>query len=180
MSSFCLCLGLSGSGKTTVSAAVRDYLIKYNVPVKSLDGDELRLGLNNNLGFSKEDRGENIRRTAEIASEFALSGFITLVSLISPYAEFRQAARAIHEQERKKVKFFETYVNTPIKVCEQNDVKGLYKRARAGQLADFTGVDMEYEVPTNPDILIERCELSLNECAMKVLRLLVEQVRQMM
>lgn len=126
--------GLSGSGKTTIARDTKKFLERFNIPVVHLDGDGLRKGLNSNLGFSKEDRRENIRRVAEVATLFAQSGFISLVSLISPYAEYRLAARNTHESQN--IKFFEVYVNTPIEICEVRDPKQLYRIARTNYSKD--------------------------------------------
>lgn len=164
--------GLSGSGKTTIARNTKKFLDKFHIPVVHLDGDGLRKGLNSNLGFSKEDRRENIRRVAEVAALFAQNGFISLVSLISPFAEYRLAARQTHDA--LKLKFFEVYVNTPIEICEVRDPKQLYRLARQGQIAEFTGVSSPYEAPTCPDLLIESGMYAIDECMHKVLRLLVE------
>lgn len=164
--------GLSGSGKTTMARNTKKFLDKFNIPVMHLDGDSLRGGLNSDLSFSKEDRRENIRRVAEVSALLTQSGFITLVSLISPYAEYRLAARNIHES--KQLKFFEVYVNTPIEICEMRDPKHLYRRARNGEIPDFTGVSSPYEQPACPDLLIESGIYAIEECRNKILRLLVE------
>lgn len=167
--------GLSGSGKTTIARNTKKFLDKYNIPAVHLDGDGLRKGLNSNLGFSREDRRENIRRVAEVAITFAQQGFIALVSLISPYAEYRLAARNAHE--RLNIKFYEVYVNTPIEICELRDPKQLYRLARSGEIPEFTGVSSgaPYEIPICPDLLIESGIYAIEECRMKVLRLLVDQ-----
>lgn len=166
--------GLSGSGKTTISRNTKKFLDKYNIPSVHLDGDALRKGLNSNLGFSKEDRRENIRRVAEVALLFAQTGYVSIVSLISPYAEYRLSARNIHEQA--KVNFFEIYVNTPIEICEVRDPKQLYRLARQGDIPNFTGVSLEapYEAPACPDLLIESGIFAIEDCTNKVLRLLVD------
>lgn len=164
--------GLSGSGKTTIARNTKKFLDKFNIPAVHLDGDKLRQGLNSNLGFSKEDRRENIRRVAEVATLFAQSGFISLVSLISPYAEYRLAARNVHENQ--KLKFFEVYVNTPIEICEGRDPKQLYRLARQGDVPNFTGISSPYEQPACPDLLIESGIYAIEECRNNVLRLLVE------
>lgn len=167
--------GLSGSGKTTIARNTKKFLDKHNIPAVHLDGDYLRKGLNSNLGFSKEDRRENIRRVAEVAILFAQQGFISLVSLISPYAEYRSAARSAHENA--KLKFYEVYVNTPIEICEVRDPKQLYRLARSGDIPNFTGVSSgaPYEVPICPDLLIESGIYAIEECRNNVLRLLVDQ-----
>lgn len=165
--------GLSGSGKTTIARNTKKFLDKFNIPAIHLDGDGLRKGLNSNLGFSKEDRRENIRRVAEVAALCAQNGMISLVSLISPYAEYRLAARNTHDN--LKLKFYEVYVNTPIEICEVRDPKQLYRAARQGDIENFTGVSSPYEPPTCPDLLIESGIYAIEECRNKVLRLLVDQ-----
>uniref|UniRef100_A0A6G1SJH1 Bifunctional 3'-phosphoadenosine 5'-phosphosulfate synthase 2 n=1 Tax=Aceria tosichella TaxID=561515 RepID=A0A6G1SJH1_9ACAR len=165
--------GLSGSGKTTIARNTKKFLEKFNIPAVHLDGDRLRQTLNSDLGFSKEDRRENIRRVAALAIMFAQEGYISLVSLISPYAEYRLAARDAHE--RAGLKFYEVYVNTPIEICEIRDPKQLYRKARSGDIPEFTGVSSPYEVPICPDLLIESGIYEIEECCNKVLRLLVDQ-----
>lgn len=164
--------GLSGSGKTTIARDTKKFLDRFNIPSVHLDGDGLRKGLNSNLGFSKEDRRENIRRVAEVAALFAQNGFISLVSLISPYAEYRLSARQTHES--LKLQFFEVYVNTPIEICEVRDPKQLYRLARKGTIPNFTGVSSPYEQPACPDLQIESGIYAIEECRNMVLRLLVE------
>lgn len=166
--------GLSGSGKTTIARNTKKFLDRFNIPSVHLDGDTLREGLNADLGFSREDRRENVRRVGEVALLHSRSGFITLVSLISPYAEHRIAVRQIHEA--KKIKFFEVYINTPIEICEVRDPKQLYRLARQGDIPNFTGVSPEapYEQPACPDLLIESGIFAIDCCTKKVIRLLVE------
>ena len=138
--------GLSGAGKTTLNNAVRERLHASGYRVESLDGDEMRQNLCKDLGFSKEDRDENIRRIGFVAHLLSRNGIIVLVSAISPYREVR-------EEVRRRIKnFVEVYVNAPIDVCEQRDGKGLYRKARIGQISGFTGVDDPYEPPLCPDI----------------------------
>lgn len=167
--------GLSGSGKTTIARNTKKFLDRFNIPAVHLDGDGLRKGINNNLGFSREDRRENIRRVAELAILFAQQGFISLVSLISPYAEYRLAARQAHEQA--KLKFYEVHVDTPIDICEGRDPKQLYRLARSGDIPNFTGVSSgaPYEAPVCPDLLIKSGIFAIEECRNMVLRLLVDQ-----
>ena len=143
--------GLSSSGKTTIANALEIRLREKNHLVNVIDGDVLRDGLNNNLGFSIEDRNENIRRAAEVAKLFVQSGFICICSFISPTRAIRAMAKEIIGSEN----FIEVFVNTPLDVCEMRDVKGLYKKARAGQLKEFTGIDSPYEAPLYPDLMIE-------------------------
>jgi adenylylsulfate kinase len=141
--------GLSGSGKSTVACTLEHALNARGKMTALLDGDNVRHGLNKNLGFSPADREENIRRIGEVSKLFADAGVITLVSFISPYIKDREAVRA-----RCPGDFVEVYMKIPIEVCEQRDPKGLYKKARAGQLKGFTGIDDPYEEPTNPEITV--------------------------
>lgn len=140
--------GLSGSGKSTVAAAVELSLVERGVAAYRLDGDNLRHGLNADLGFSSEDRQENIRRTGEVAKLFADAGLVTLVSFISPFRRDRARCRSLHEAAG--LSFLEIFVDAPLELCEARDPKGLYRRARAGEIADFTGVGHPYEVPEDP------------------------------
>ncbi|MEI8204531.1 MAG: adenylyl-sulfate kinase [Bacteroidota bacterium] len=151
--------GLSSSGKTTIAMALEKKLVEKNYFVNVIDGDVLRDGLNKNLGFSIEDRNENIRRSAEVAKLFVQSGFICICSFISPTHTIRAMAKEIIGAER----FVEVFVNAPLAVCEQRDVKGLYKKARAGELKEFTGIDSPYEIPQQPDIMIETSTHGLDE-----------------
>jgi len=146
--------GLPASGKSTVAAAVEAELIRTGRAAYRLDGDNLRHGVCGDLGFTAEDRDRNVRRTAEVARLFADAGVVALVSVVSPYATARAFARELHE--RDGLRFIEVFVNTPIEVCEQRDPKGLYARAKAGQLKGFTGVDDPYEPPVAPDVEL-RC-----------------------
>ena len=144
--------GLSGSGKSSLAIELERRLVAEGRPAYLLDGDNLRHGLNADLGFSDDDRRENIRRTAEVAALFADSGAVVLVSLISPFAAERQRAREIHEQAG--IAFHEVFLDTPIEVCEERDPKGLYKKARAGEITQFTGIDSPYERPEHADIVV--------------------------
>ncbi|XP_050393584.1 bifunctional 3'-phosphoadenosine 5'-phosphosulfate synthase isoform X2 [Patella vulgata] len=164
--------GLSGAGKTTISFALEEYLVSQGIPAYSLDGDNVRTGLNKNLGFTPEDREENIRRISEVSKLFADGGIICISSFISPYAKDRDEARRLHEQAG--LNFFECYVNTPINICEERDVKGLYKKARAGQIKGFTGVDAAYEIPDNPDVTLKAGHVSVDECVQEVVTILTE------
>ncbi|GBN17447.1 Bifunctional 3'-phosphoadenosine 5'-phosphosulfate synthase [Araneus ventricosus] len=166
--------GLSGAGKTTISFGVEDYLCSFGIPAYALDGDNVRHGLNKNLGFSPEDREENIRRVAEVAKLFADSGVIALSSFISPFAKDRNQAREIHEEAG--LTFIECFVDTPLEVCEQRDVKGLYKKARAGEIKGFTGIDSSYEKPDHSDIHIKAGELSVQDSVQKVIKLLLDKI----
>lgn len=163
-SSFVIWLtGLSGAGKSTLAAMAEKYLFSKNLNVYVLDGDNIRLGLNRDLGFSKADRKENIRRVAEVAALFCDAGMITITAFISPYTEDREIAKAIIGENR----FVEVFVNAPLECCRQRDVKGLYKKAEAGLIKSFTGIDDVYEVPLTPDVVLhtdkETAELSLDK-----------------
>jgi len=162
--------GLSGAGKTTISFALEDYLVSQGIPAYSLDGDNIRHGLNKNLGFTQQDREENIRRISEVAKLFADGGIVCLTSFISPFRKDRDDARRIHEEAG--LPFLECYVNTPLSTCESRDVKGLYKKARAGQIKGFTGIDQAYEEPSKPEIVIEAGTGSVDDCVQQVIQLL--------
>ncbi len=142
--------GLSGSGKSTVAVEVERMLVASGRPAYLLDGDNLRHGLNGDLGFSTADRTENVRRVGEVARLFADAGVVALVPVISPYRADRAAVRAIHGAA--DLPFVEVFVDTPLDLCEQRDPKGLYARARAGELRGFTGIDDPYEAPEEPDV----------------------------
>jgi adenylyl-sulfate kinase len=145
--------GLPASGKSTIAAAVEAQLLAAGRAAYVLDGDNLRHGLNGDLGFSAEDRAENVRRTAEVAALLADAGVVCLAALVSPYAADRAAARAAHD--RRELPFLEVHVATTLEECERRDPKGLYARARAGELPGLTGVDAPYEPPEHPDLRIE-------------------------
>jgi len=161
--------GLSGSGKSTLAAAVEERLVASGRPAYRLDGDNIRSGLNMDLGFSPEGREENVRRVSEVALLFADAGLIALAALISPYAKGRARARALHEDAG--VKFVEVYVATPISVCAQRDPKGLYARATVGAITSFTGFDHPYEPPTDPDLVVGH-HLPLSDAVDRVLEAL--------
>lgn len=144
--------GLSGSGKSTVAVEVEKQLIAAGRPAYLLDGDNLRFGLNVDLGFSAEDRDENVRRVAHVARLFADAGVIALVPLVSPYRTARQLAREIHEAA--DIPFGEVFVDTPLEICERRDPKGLYKKARAGEIKGMTGIDDPYEAPESPEFRV--------------------------
>lgn len=163
--------GLSGSGKSTVAVALEHALIKNGHLAYRLDGDNVRHGLNNNLGFSTDDRQENIRRVGEVSKLFAEAGVITISSFISPYQSDRDQVRKIHEDAG--LKFLEVFVNTPIEICESRDPKGLYKKARAGEIKGFTGIDDPYETPTNPEIDLKTDNLSPEQSAEKLIEALI-------
>jgi 3'-phosphoadenosine 5'-phosphosulfate synthase len=164
--------GLSGAGKTTISFALEEFLVGKGIPTYSLDGDNVRTGLNKNLGFSPEDRFENIRRISEVAKLFADGGIVCLTSFISPYKKDRDEARILHE--KAGLKFLECFVDTPIAICEKRDVKGLYKKARAGEIKGFTGIDQAYEVPEKAELVLKAGELSILECCQQIVKLLQE------
>ena len=160
--------GLSGAGKTTIRMAVEQLLRNQGCKVEVLDGDIVRQNLTKGLGFSKEDRDENIRRIGFVAHLLTRNGVIVLVSAISPY-------RNIRDEVRHRIgDFLEVYVNAPLAVCEQRDVKGLYKKARAGEIKQFTGIDDPYEHPLNPDVECRTSEETLEESTAKVLAALQE------
>lgn len=145
--------GLSGSGKSTLASAVEGRLVRSGRPAYRLDGDNVRCGLNSDLGFDRADRDENVRRVAEVAHLFAEAGVVAVVALISPYAEARRRARALHVAAG--LPFVEVHVATPVSVCQERDPKGLYARASSGVLASMTGVDDPYEPPASPELVIE-------------------------
>jgi bifunctional enzyme CysN/CysC len=157
--------GLSGAGKSTLALALERELFAKGFHVYVLDGDNIRSGLNANLGFSPEDRAENIRRVGEVASLFADAGFIVISSFISPYRSDRERARAA-----AKDAFHEIYVKASLAACEERDPKGLYKRARKGEIADFTGISSPYEAPERPDLVVPTDELSMEECLAELIR----------
>jgi adenylylsulfate kinase len=165
--------GLSGSGKSTIAYTLEHALVQRGTLAYVLDGDNIRHGLNKNLGFSATDREENIRRIGEVAKLFADGGLITMTSFISPYRKDRDAVRALHVEG--KLPFIEVYVATPIATCEQRDPKGLYKKARAGQLKNFTGVDDPYEEPSKPELTLDATSTSPQEATVILLQYLEKQ-----
>jgi bifunctional enzyme CysN/CysC len=144
--------GLSGSGKSTVAVELERRLVAEGRPAYILDGDNLRHGLNADLGFTDEDRAENVRRVGEVARLLADAGVVALVPVISPFRAGRDGVRAMHEAAG--VPFLEVFVDTPIEVCEERDVKGLYAKARAGEITGFTGIDSPYEPPASPELVL--------------------------
>ncbi|MDF2503482.1 adenylyl-sulfate kinase [Clostridium sp.] len=156
--------GLSGSGKSTVATMLEKKLHDLGKLTYLLDGDNVRHGLNSDLGFSKEDRVENIRRIAEISKLFVDSGVITIATFISPFIKDREAVRQL-----LKTDFIEVYVDCPLDVCEKRDPKGIYKKARKGEIKDFTGIDSPYEPPINPEITVQTHINSLEECISKII-----------
>ncbi|WP_461482644.1 adenylyl-sulfate kinase, partial [Porticoccus sp.] len=153
--------GLSGSGKSTVSVALESALYEHGKLAYRLDGDNIRLGINKNLGFSAADRTENIRRIGEIAKLFVDSGIISLSSFISPYREDRDTVRRLHKESG--FDFIEIHVDCPLEEAEKRDPKGLYKKARAGEIKNFTGIDDPYEAPENPEIHLRTDQMTLEE-----------------
>ncbi len=162
--------GLSGSGKSTIALGLEKELIARGYQAVVLDGDNIRNGINSDLTFTVEDRKENIRRIAEITKLFCQFGFITISSFISPTREMRHFAENIIGD----VDFHEVYINTPIEICEQRDVKGLYKKARAGEIKNFTGIDSPYEAPENPFLEIKTAGKSVDESVQNVLDKIIE------
>jgi bifunctional enzyme CysN/CysC len=159
--------GLSGSGKSTVAVELERTLVAAGRPAYILDGDNLRHGLNADLGFTDEDRTENVRRVGEVARLLADAGVVALVPVISPFRAGRDGVRAMHEAAG--VPFLEVFVDTPIEVCEQRDPKGLYAKARAGEITGFTGIDSPYEPPATPELVLTPADGSPEHQAAKVL-----------
>jgi len=162
--------GLSGSGKSTIAVELEHALIENRHQAYILDGDNIRHGLNKNLGFSPEDRTENIRRIGEVAKLFTEAGIITITAFISPYREDRDAVRRLLNDGE----FIEVYVKCPLDVCEERDTKGLYKKARAGEVKDFTGISAPYEEPLNPELTIDSSKLTVEESTRAILNYLEE------
>ncbi len=157
--------GLSGSGKSTIAVELEHALIENRHQAYILDGDNIRHGLNKNLGFAPEDRTENIRRIGEVAKLFTEANIITLAAFVSPYREDRDNVRKLLEQGE----FVEIYVKCSLEVCETRDTKGLYKKARAGEVKDFTGISAPYEEPLNPEITIDSAKMSVEESTREIL-----------
>jgi adenylylsulfate kinase len=154
--------GLPSSGKSTVGFSLEHSLIQQGRLAYVLDGDNVRHGLNKNLGFSAEDRGENIRRIGEVAKLFANAGVLTITSFVSPYRADRDQVRKLHEDAG--VPFIEVFVDTPVEKCEERDPKGLYKKARLGEIPNFTGVSDPYEAPEKAEVVLRTAEAKLEEC----------------
>jgi len=153
--------GLSGSGKSTIAVALEKALHSDSILSYRLDGDNVRMGINKNLGFSEQDRKENIRRIGEVCKLFGDAGMIAISSFISPYSEDRNEVRILHDDA--DLKFIEVFVNCPLEIAEDRDPKGLYKKARAGEIKNFTGIDDPYEIPNNPEIHLNSHKMSLKE-----------------
>ena len=166
--------GLSGSGKSTVAIALERELQRRGILCRLLDGDTIRTGINNNLGFSEEDRIENIRRIAEVSKLFVDTGIVTLAAFISPMRQMRQMAADIIGRDD----FIEVYVSTPVEECERRDVKGLYARARKGEIKNFTGISAPFEAPENPALAIDTSRLSLQQSVEAVLQLILPKINK--
>ena len=166
--------GLSGSGKSTIATELARELLNTSRLAYILDADNVRLGLNSDLGYSDDDRTENIRRMAEVACLFADSGTVAIVPIISPFIASREHARKIHEQ--RQLRFIEVHVATPIDECERRDTKGLYAKVRSGQLTGLSGVDSPYEAPKSPDVIVGMVKESLQESVSMILAKLLVKV----
>ncbi|UNI15233.1 Adenylyl-sulfate kinase [Purpureocillium takamizusanense] len=172
--------GLSASGKSTVATALEQHLLHLGRAAYRLDGDNVRFGLNKDLGFSEADRNENIRRIGEVARLFADASTVAITSFISPYRADRDLARKLHAASTaggdgdEPIPFVEVYVDVPLEVAEQRDPKGLYKKARAGEIKDFTGISAPYEEPLNPEITIKTHENSVEECVAQITQWLAD------
>lgn len=164
--------GLSGSGKSTIAIALERELQAHGLLCRILDGDNIRSGINNNLGFSEKDRVENIRRIAEVGKLFVDTGIITLAAFISPNNKLREMAASIIGKDD----FLEIYVSTPLEVCEQRDVKGLYAKARRGEIKEFTGISAPFEAPRHPALTLDTSALSLEECVGQLLALILPKI----
>lgn len=165
--------GLSGSGKSTVAVALERALQERGLLCRVLDGDNIRSGINNNLGFSAEDRVENIRRMAEVCKLFIDTGVITIAAFISPTNDLRELASSIIGEDN----FLEIYVNTPIEECERRDVKGLYAKARKGDIKDFTGISAPFEAPVHPALTLDTSVLTVEESVNKLLDLIIPKIQ---
>jgi adenylylsulfate kinase len=163
--------GLSGSGKSTLAVAVEERLHKLGYHTFILDGDNVRYGLCSDLGFSKEDRVENIRRIGEVARLFVEAGVITLTAAISPFRADRDRVRSLFSGKD----FIEIYCSVPLSVCEQRDVKGMYKRALAGEINDFTGISSPYEEPDHPELVLDTANTSIDDCVDAVVNYLIDE-----
>jgi len=165
--------GLSGSGKTTIAKEVEKYLHSLGILNQLLDGDNIRVGISNNLSFSLEDRTENIRRIAEVSKLFMNCGVVTLNCFVSPTIKMRKTARNIIGADN----FIEVYINASLETCEKRDVKGLYEKARKGEIKDFTGISSKFEAPKNPQLTINTSKLSINESVEKVLDYILPKIK---
>ncbi|KAJ1900771.1 Adenylyl-sulfate kinase [Kickxella alabastrina] len=163
--------GLSASGKSTIASALEQHLLHKGINAYRLDGDNIRFGLNKNLGFSPEDRTENIRRISEVSKLFADSSAIAITSFISPYRSDRDSARKLHQDAG--IPFVEVFADVPVSVAEERDPKGLYKKARAGEIKEFTGISAPYEAPESPEIHIRTDQKSIAEAVEQIFAYLV-------
>ena len=166
--------GLSGSGKTTLASAVEKELFNHGYLTQMLDGDNIRSGINNNLSFTEADRLENIRRISEVSKLFVNCGVITLCAFISPTNEIREHAKDIIGKEN----FIEIFLNTPLEICEKRDIKGLYKKARKGEIKNFTGISSPFDAPENPDISIDTSVCELDKCVEEVLEYIIPKIKR--
>ena len=166
--------GLSGSGKSTVAIALERELHSRGILCRILDGDNVRSGINNNLGFSAEDRVENIRRIAEVSRLFVDTGIVTIAAFISPSNALREMAASIIGKDD----FVEIYVDTPLAVCEERDVKGLYKKARAGDVKNFTGISAPFEAPEHPALRLDTSKLTVQQSVGKLLELILPMIKK--
>lgn len=166
-------VGLSGSGKSTVSDALEQFLFEQQLDTYTLDGDNIRMGINNDLGFTETERSENIRRIAEIGKLFTHSGTIVLTAFITPLTSDRERAREILGDD-----YVEIYVNCPVAVCEARDVKGLYARARSGEIPNFTGISAPFEAPEHPDIEIKTHKESVAACVEQIWNVIKDKLTQ--
>jgi adenylylsulfate kinase len=165
-------VGLSGSGKSTLARALENSLHDEGYLTQLLDGDNMRTGINNNLGFSPEDRAENIRRAAETAKLFMNAGLVTICSFISPTDDIRKMAKEIIGDG-----YVEVYVDCPVEVCEERDVKGLYAKARRGEIPDFTGISAPFDVPQQPDVAVDTANQSLEESHQELVKAIIERIK---
>ena len=165
--------GLSGSGKTTIALQLEKELYKLGFLVQILDGDNIRAGINNNLSFSEGDRTENIRRIAEVSKLFLNCGIITINCFVSPTTKMRQIAKEIIGKEN----YYEIFINADLETCEKRDVKGLYKKARNGEIKNFTGIDSQYEKPNNPSLEINTSQLSIDQSIEIILKNVLPQLK---
>lgn len=166
--------GLSGSGKSTIAVALERRLSQQGIFSRILDGDNIRTGINRGLGFSEEERRENIRRIAEVSKLFTETGIVTLSAFVSPTNELREMAREIIGKED----FVEIFVATPLEECERRDVKGLYAKARRGEIKDFTGITSPFEAPESPALAIDTTNLSVEEAVERVLEIIIPKIKQ--
>jgi adenylylsulfate kinase len=165
--------GLSGSGKTTIALQLEKELYKLGFLVQILDGDNIRAGINNNLSFSEGDRTENIRRIAEVSKLFLNCGIITINCFVSPTIKMRQIAKKIIGKEN----YYEIFINADLETCEKRDVKGLYKKARNGEIKNFTGIDSQYEKPNNPSLEVNTSQLSIDQSIEIILKNVLPQLK---